>query len=53
MKFIGMMLLLVGVSSLAFGNGEVVAPEVSAASATGALALLSGALLVVRGRRKK
>ena len=52
MKFFGMMLLLVGASSLAMA-GAFAAPEISPASAAGAVALVSGALLVIRGRRRK
>lgn len=52
MKCLGMMLLLAGVSTLAFGSAVTV-PEISAGSAAGAVALLSGALLVIRGRRKR
>ena len=53
MRFVGMMLLLVGASNLAIAAGDVVAPEISPASGVAAVALLSGALLVIRGRRKK
>jgi hypothetical protein len=53
MKSIGLLLILVGFSSLAFAALEVAAPEISPASGVGALALLSGALLVIRGRRKR
>jgi len=52
MKSVGMVLLLVSLSSLAFAGGVAV-PEISPASGGAALALLSGALLVIRGRRKK
>ena len=52
MKSVGMVLLLVGFSSLAFA-GEPVAPEISAATGVAALTLVSGALLVIRGRRKR
>ena len=52
MKSIGMMLLLVCVSSFAVAGG-VVAPEISTASGVAAFALLSGTLLVIRGRRRK
>ena len=52
MKSVGILLLLVGLSSFAFAGGGI-APEISPASGVSALALLSGALLVVRGRRKK
>jgi len=52
MKIIGIALLLVGVASLAFA-GTPVAPEISPASGVAALTLVSGAILVIRGRRKK
>ena len=50
MKLTGMFLLIVGVASFAFASTTV--PEINAGSAGSALALLSGALLVVRGRKK-
>jgi hypothetical protein len=49
-KLIGMALLLVAVSGLA--NATATVPEIDPGSAGSALALLSGALLVIRGRRK-
>ena len=52
MKMFGMVLLLTGLSSFAFA-GTVTVPEVGPASAVGALALVSGAVLVIRGRRKR
>jgi len=52
MKSIGIVLLLVTLSSWAFAGGEPV-PEVGPATCVAALAMLSGALLVIRGRRKK
>jgi hypothetical protein len=52
MRFVGTMLLLVGLSSLAMA-GTFTAPEVSPASGAAALAMVSGALLVIRGRRRK
>jgi hypothetical protein len=52
MKPIGIVLLLLGVSTFAFAGG-VATPEISPASGVAALALISGALLVVRGRRRK
>ncbi len=52
MKSFGMMLLLVGFASLAMG-GVTPAPEISPATGVAALALVSGAVLVIRGRRKK
>jgi|CZKS01.1.fsa_nt_gi hypothetical protein len=51
MKFIGMALLLVAVSGIASAGG-VGAPEIDPGSAGTAVALLSGALLVIRGRHK-
>lgn len=52
MKSLGMILLLVSLSGLAIAGGEVV-PEIGPASGAAALALVSGALLVIRGRRRK
>jgi len=52
MKTIGMMLLLAGAANFAVG-AVTVTPEISAGSAASAVTLLSGALLVIRGRRKK
>ena len=48
-KFVGMMLLLTGMAGVAMAAGV---PEIDPGSAGSALALLSGALLVARGRRK-
>ena len=50
-KAVGMFLILAGVSSFALADA-VPAPEISAGSLSTALALVSGALLVVRGRKK-
>jgi hypothetical protein len=50
-KLLGSMLLLIGMGSAAFA--QVAAPEISPASAGSAIALISGAVLVMRGRRKK
>jgi hypothetical protein len=52
MKIAGMLVLLLGVSSFAFAGG-IAAPEISAASGVAAITLVSGALLVMRGRRQK
>jgi len=52
MRFVGTILVLLGLSSLAIA-GQPNVPEISSASAVAALALFSGALLVIRGRRKK
>ena len=52
LKVAGMLLILVGVSSFAFADIVVAAPEISAGTASSALALVSGAILVIRGRKK-
>jgi hypothetical protein len=52
MKFAGIALLLLGLSTFALA-GIPTAPEISPASGVAALALLSGAVLVIRGRRRK
>jgi len=50
-RLIGTALLFIGVAGSAFAG--VVTPEISGSTAVGALALLSGGLLVLRGRRRK
>ena len=50
MKLVGMFLLLVGVSGAALASAV---PEIDPGSSVSALALLSGALLVIKSRRKK
>jgi hypothetical protein len=52
LKAVGMLLILVGVSGFAFADIVVSAPEIGAGSASSALALISGAILVIRGRKK-
>ena len=53
MKLLGLILLLVGTSAAALAFAPPFAPpEISPASGASAIALLAGALLVVRGRRK-
>ena len=47
-KLLGMMLLVVGTAHFAMAT----TPEIGVGSAGSALALVSGALLVIRGRRK-
>jgi len=49
MKLAGMVLIFVGAASFAFG---LPVPEINAGSAGSALALLTGALLVLRSRKK-
>ena len=50
MKIIGMMFLLAGMSGAAMATSV---PEIDAGSSISALTLLSGALLVIKSRRKK
>jgi hypothetical protein len=52
MKSLGMILLAVSVSSLAWA-GTATVPEISPVSGAAAFALVSGAILVIRARRKK
>lgn len=53
MKVLGMSLLLIGVAGLAVAVPPPVgAPEIDAGSAGSALALLSGALLIFKTKRK-
>jgi hypothetical protein len=49
MKFLGMALLFVGVSGIA---SAIPVPEIDPGSAGSAIALLAGAILVIRSRRK-
>ena len=51
-NFAGLALLIVGTASFALAGG-VQTPEIDAAASVAALTLLSGALLVVRARRKR
>ncbi len=50
-KTIGLVILLAAVAGSVFA-GQVAVPEIDSASAAGAVALLSGAVLVIRARRK-
>ncbi len=49
-KILGMMLLIAGASQFAMAVTPV--PEIGVGSAASAIALISGAMLVIRGRRK-
>jgi hypothetical protein len=49
LKVAGLALLTIGASSLALAT---VAPEIDAATGANALALLGGALLIIRGRKR-
>jgi hypothetical protein len=51
-KLLGITLLLIGLGSAAFA-GALGVPEIAPVSAGSALALIAGAVLVIRGRRKK
>ena len=48
-KVLGMMILIAGASQFAMASAV---PEIGAGSAASAIALISGAMLVIRGRRK-
>ncbi len=52
MKTLGLMILLLGAAGSALAGTTSAAPEIDAVSTIGAVALLSGALLVIRSRRK-
>ena len=49
-KSLGMGMLLIGVAGLCLGISPV--PEIDGAGAVNALALLSGVVLVIRGRKR-
>ena len=51
MKTLSVFVLLLGLAGSALAGNQV--PEIDANSATAAVALVSGGLLVLRGRRKK
>ena len=52
MKAFGTLVILLGAASFAFAGTPAV-PEVDGNTAAAAVALVSGGLLVLRGRRKK
>jgi len=52
MKTIGLIILLLGAAGSTLAGVATAVPEIDASSAVGAVALLSGALLVIRSRRK-
>ena len=52
MKALGLLLLAIGVSGVAIAI-PVGVPEIDPSSGVSALALLSGALLIIRGNRKR
>ena len=51
MKIAGIAMLLIGAAGLAMAG--TAAPEIDPGSAAAPLALLSGAMLIIRGRQKK
>ena len=51
MRIVSSLVLLVGLAGSLFGGISV--PEIDANSASAAIALVAGGLLVLRGRRKK
>jgi len=51
-KVLGMVLLIVGVSS-ALMAGTITVPEIDASTGASAVAILAGGILVLRSRRKK
>lgn len=53
MKTFGLMTILVWAAGSAMAGAASVVPEIDSASSVGALALLSGSLLVIRGRLRK
>jgi hypothetical protein len=52
MKIAGVALLGIAAAGLVLADGTVPAPEINASTAGNALALLSGAVLMIRGRKK-
>jgi len=52
MKLLGSVLLLIGMSSAAFAQIAPV-PEISALTGVNAVCLIAGAVVVMRGRRKR
>jgi hypothetical protein len=52
-NYIGLALLVIGSAGFALAGTTHSTPEIDAAAGVGALTLLSGALLVIRGRRKR
>ena len=51
-RIVGMTLILMGMAFVAMATAVLDAPEIDPGSAGSALALLAGAALVIRGRRK-
>jgi hypothetical protein len=51
-KLIAVMLLVLGTSSVSMAASWTSVPEIDPTSSMAAMALLAGAVLVIRGRRK-
>jgi uncharacterized membrane protein YozB (DUF420 family) len=51
-KFIAVMLLVLGTSTVSMAGIHVV-PEIDSTTGAAAVALIAGAALIIRGRRKK
>jgi hypothetical protein len=51
-KLTATLMLLVGVAGLAVAGGPIATPEIDPATGVGAFALLVGAILVIRARKK-
>lgn len=51
MRVLGIALVMTSVAGFAFGGGN--APEINASAAPAAIGLLTGGLLILRGRKKK
>jgi hypothetical protein len=51
-KFTGLVMLLMGMAGFA-SAGIITVPEIDPATGVGALTLLAGGLLVIRGRKKR
>ena len=49
-RIVGMALILIATGVIALAQGQT--PEIDAGSATSALALLAGAAMIIRGRRR-
>ncbi len=52
MKNLALIVLLLAAAGAAIAGGPIGVPEIDATSAIGAVALFSGALFVIRGRRR-
>ena len=53
LKILGVTLLGAGTAAVAMAAAGVAAPEIDPSTGVAAISLLAGAVLVIRGRRKK